>query len=57
MMVSGASRSNEGTPRRTNLDSHSVELHVQHVVNESLVGPGVGEHGNEIDVSVEDDEY
>ena len=56
-MVSGASRSNEGTPRRTNLDSHSVELHVQHVVNESLVGPGVGEHGNEIDVSVEDDEY
>ena len=33
-------------------DSDAVKTHVKNVVDEGLVGPGVGEHGDQVDVAV-----
>lgn len=40
----------------THLDGHAIELHLQNVVDQGLVGPAVAEHGHEVDVAVENDE-
>ena len=39
------------------LHRDSIESHLQHIVDQGLVGPRVRQHGDEIDITIYDDEY
>ena len=41
----------------THLDRHSIQLHVQYIVNQRLVCPGMGEHRDEVDIAVKKYEH